>query len=90
MSRKSAYALKARDPAFAAAWNAALKTRAMDVKKLIDGGFPALPTTIALEKATNPFLRADDPALMKAVAMTGRKPAEVFKEVRTRKDQFKG
>jgi hypothetical protein len=27
MSRKSAYALKDRDPAFAAAWNAALKAR---------------------------------------------------------------
>lgn len=70
--------------------NSALKARAAEVERLVKDGKVALPTTIAQEKATNPFLRADDPALMKAVGMAGRKPAEVFKEIRTRKDQFKG
>ena len=49
---------------------------------------PTLPTTIGAEKATNPFLRADDPALMKGLGMAGAKPAAVFAEIRTRKDKF--
>jgi hydroxyacylglutathione hydrolase len=69
--------------------NPALKTRAAEVEKLIKDGQVALPTTIAQEKATNPFLRSDDPGVMKAVGMAGGKPAAVFKEIRTRKDQFK-
>ena len=51
--------------------NAALKERMAEVEKLRAEGKPTLPTTIAQEKATNPFLRADDPALMKAVGMAG-------------------
>ena len=41
--------------------NAALKERAAEVEKLRAAGKPTLPTTIGQEKATNPFLRADDP-----------------------------
>jgi len=70
--------------------NAALKARAAEVEKLVKDGRAALPTTIGQEKATNPFLRADDPALMRAVGMAGQKPAAVFREIRTRKDHFKG
>ena len=68
--------------------NTALKVRAAEVERLRGGGQLTLPTTIAQEKATNPFLRVDDPMLMKAVGMAGAKPAEVFKEIRTRKDKF--
>jgi len=68
--------------------NAALKKRIAEVEKLRAADKPALPTTIGLEKATNPFLRADDPAVMKALGMAGAKPADVFKEIRTRKDKF--
>jgi hydroxyacylglutathione hydrolase len=68
--------------------NAALKKRVAEVEKLRAAEKPALPTTIALEKATNPFLRADDPALMKSVGLATAKPAAVFKEIRTRKDKF--
>ncbi len=68
--------------------NAALKTRVAEVEKLRAEDKPTLPTTIAQEKATNPFLRADVPALMKAVGMEGASPAKVFAEVRTRKDRF--
>ena len=70
------------------AGNAALTKRVAEVEKLRAADKPALPTTIALEKATNPFLRADDPALMKGLGMASAKPAEVFKEIRTRKDKF--
>ena len=68
--------------------NAALKKRIAEVEKLRAEEKPALPTTIAQEKATNPFLRADDAGLMKAVGMASAKPADVFKEIRTRKDKF--
>ncbi len=68
--------------------NAALKTRFAEVEKLRAADKPALPTTIAQEKATNPFLRADDPALMKGLGMANAKPAAVFAEMRTRKDKF--
>ena len=40
------------------------------------------------EKATNPFLRADDPAMQAAVGMAGAEPAAVFAEIRKRKDNF--
>jgi hydroxyacylglutathione hydrolase len=68
--------------------NAALKTRFAEVEALSAGGKPALPTTIAQEKATNPFLRADDTGLMRNLGMAGAKPAAIFAEIRTRKDKF--
>jgi hydroxyacylglutathione hydrolase len=68
--------------------NAALKKRFAEVEKLRAEDKPTLPTTIAQEKATNPFLRADDPALMKQLGMAGAKPSAVFAEIRTRKDKF--
>jgi len=43
MSRKSAYALKDRDPLFAAAWNAALKAREGDKAHKADTPPPATP-----------------------------------------------
>ncbi len=46
-------------------------------------GEPTVPTTIGLEKATNPFLRA--PLLRPHLA-----PAEAFGEIRAAKDGFKG
>ncbi len=49
------------------------------------GGYTA-PTTLALEKKTNPFLRADQVAVARAVDMVGADPAIVFAEVRRRKD----
>ena len=67
--------------------NRALKERVAEVARLREAGQPALPTTIAQEKATNPFLRADDPGLMKRLGMAGANPAKVFAEVRTRKDK---
>jgi hydroxyacylglutathione hydrolase len=47
------------------------------------GGEATVPTTIGLEKATNPFLRA--PLLRPGLA-----PHEAFGEIRTAKDNFKG
>lgn len=70
--------------------NPALGARMAEVEQLVAAGQPTLPTTIGREKATNPFLRADDPNLMQRLDMAGAEPAQVFAELRTRKDRFKG
>ncbi len=68
--------------------NAALKARFAEVEKLRAADKMTLPTTIGQEKATNPFLRADDSTLMRKLGMANARPAEVFAEIRTRKDKF--
>ena len=68
--------------------NAALAARAAEIRALRAKSKPTLPTTIAAEKKTNPFLRADDPVLAEALGMTGADAAAVFAEVRGRKDLF--
>ena len=49
---------------------------------------PTVPNPLSLEKATNPFLRADDPAFRAAVGMHNHTPLEVFAAIRARKDRF--
>lgn len=68
--------------------NAALRERLAEVERLRAAGRATLPTTIGREKATNPFLRADAPELMRQLGMEGADPARVFAEIRTRKDRF--
>ena len=68
--------------------NADLKARAEAVTALRAQGKPTLPTTIALELAANPFLRAEVGSVQKAVGLEGADPAEVFSEIRRRKDNF--
>ena len=65
-----------------------LKARAEAVFAARARGEPTVPTTIGLEKATNPFLRA--PLLAAAVGAAGAPPAEAFGAVRAAKDGFKG
>ncbi len=62
----------------------ALKARADAVFAARERGEPTVPTTIAAEKATNPFLRAP---LLRPLATT---PAQAFAEIRAAKDSFKG
>jgi hydroxyacylglutathione hydrolase len=62
----------------------ALKARAEAVFAARERGEPTVPTTIAAEKATNPFLRA--PLLRPNAAS----PAQAFAEIRAAKDSFKG
>jgi hydroxyacylglutathione hydrolase len=68
--------------------NQALLRRAREVKALRAGGHWTVPTTLALEKATNPFLRAADPGLRAHLGMGGASDVEVFAETRRRKDSF--
>jgi len=68
--------------------NAALLSRVAEIESLrAAGGFTA-PTTIGVEKATNPFLRAADPAIRRHLDMETASDGEVFAEIRARKDRF--
>jgi hydroxyacylglutathione hydrolase len=68
--------------------NPALRARAEAVLRLREAGRPTVPSTLAEEKATNPFLRADVPEFQRATGLAGRPPPAVFAEVRHRKDIF--
>ena len=68
--------------------NAILKERAADVARQREAGVATLPTTIAIELATNPFLRAGDPGIQRQLRMTGADPAAVFTELRERKNRL--
>jgi hydroxyacylglutathione hydrolase len=67
--------------------NENLKRREAEVAALRTAGRFTLPSRMDLERATNPFLRADNPALQAAVGMPGGDPAKVFAALRERKNR---
>lgn len=67
--------------------NETLRNRADDVRSLRAANQPTLPTTIAEELATNPFLRADEPAIRKRLGLEDVPVWQVFAEIRKRKNQ---
>jgi hydroxyacylglutathione hydrolase len=62
--------------------------RLTEVKYLKRQKMPTVPSTLALERATNPFLRTGDPAIRKRLKMENAMGVEVFAELRRRKDKF--
>ena len=71
--------------------NAALASYAAEVFQRREHGQPTVPTTLARELATNPFLRADDPALQARWADRGARigdPVATFAALRHAKDTF--
>ena len=68
--------------------NPKLKARAAEIDRKRAAGQPTVPSTLADELDTNPFLRADDPAMAAAVGLSGADPVAVFAEIRKRKDTF--
>lgn len=70
--------------------NVALSIRAAEVERMREAGRFTIPVSLGMEKATNPFLRADRPELARAMGMPGAEPAEVFAALRKAKDAFKG
>ena len=73
--------------------NEALTERARRVAALRARNEPTVPTTMGLEKATNPFLRPMSPAISARVGLGGTHPAaadlvEVFARTRALKDRF--
>ncbi len=67
--------------------NPALKARAEEVAKLRAANQPTVPTLIRDEKEANTFLRADVPSVAAAVGLAGKSPADVFGELRERKNK---
>lgn len=68
--------------------NAALKARADDISARRAQNIPTVPSTLATERATNPFLRAHLPEFKSAVGMVDASDVDVFTEIRKRKDNF--
>lgn len=68
--------------------NAALKARAEAIARRRGQGLPTVPSTLAEERATNPFLRPDSPDLRRTLHLEGADAVAVFAETRARKDRF--
>ena len=69
--------------------NQQLKARSASIDAARARGEATVPSLLGEEKQTNPFLRADMPAVQQAVGMAGGDPVAVFAEVRHRKDVFR-
>ena len=65
-----------------------LVARMRDVEKRRAEGAPTIPSTIGLEKKTNPFLRPDSPEIRRTLDMERAGDVEIFAEMRSRKDRF--
>ena len=63
-----------------------LKMAAVDQRRAKQ--HPTVPSTIGEELATNPFFREDSLSLQQTIKMAGRKPIDVFTEIRKLKDRF--
>ena len=70
--------------------NLALATRIKDAKQTISQGGFTSPSDLALELATNPFLRCEESAIKRAMAKhaEGKDPLAVFSALRQAKDLF--
>lgn len=71
--------------------NAVMAKRMEDAKRTRASGQFTTPSTMDLEKRTNPFLRCGEAAIRNAARQAGHStgsPAEVFGAIRTMKDKF--
>ena len=67
--------------------NPALAARTAQARALRERGMPTLPVSLAAERASNPFLRIDAPALVATLGGTDR--VGRFAKLRRRKDAFR-
>ena len=68
--------------------NEALINRVEVVKVQREQGLATSPSRLDIELATNPFLRPSSPAIRAKLGMDKASDAEVFAEIRKRKDNF--
>lgn len=68
--------------------NPALDARIKSIATERGAGRPTVPSLLSEELATNPFLRATSPEVQRHLGMEGADPAQVFAEIRKRKDNF--
>lgn len=67
--------------------NGEIVSRLEAVNELRNKGMFTVPSTILIEKQTNPFLRCDSKAIRKRLDMVGRSPVAVFEKLRGMKDE---
>ena len=72
----------------AEAINAALQDRVQEIARLRAQGIPTVPTSIGLERQTNPFVRPTSGNSQATVNLVGADPLAIFAETRKRKDHF--
>lgn len=68
--------------------NAALTARVRATAEARRAGHPTVPSRLSLERATNPFLRCAEPAIARALGLSGADPVTVFARLRAQKDLF--
>jgi hydroxyacylglutathione hydrolase len=68
--------------------NETLQQRVAEITALRQADKPTVPSEIALERATNPFLRAEDAHIQAHLNMQDAAAVDVFAEIRARKDSF--
>lgn len=68
--------------------NIALNARAEATERARLAEEPTVPSELGLERATNPFLRTHVPAVAAQLDMAGATPADVFAQLRKRRDGF--
>jgi hydroxyacylglutathione hydrolase len=71
--------------------NAAVSAKAARVAELRARGLATVPSTLAEERATNPFMRVNSPAIIESVSSrlaSDRSPAAILGAVRAAKDNF--
>ena len=68
--------------------NADLLARASAVKQLRSQNLPSLPSTIALELATNPFLRCNQASIIKNSQTQNQAELSVFTAIRTLRNHY--
>ena len=66
--------------------NTALRDYAQQISAARAAGLPTVPTNLARERTTNPFLRADDPAIQ--ARWGGGDAVATFAALRRAKDSF--
>jgi len=73
--------------------NQAIRARIKAEKAKREQGLPTVPSTIGLEKATNPFLRSNEPAVIERMLSLGRikqkDPTETFAALREWKNTYR-
>jgi hydroxyacylglutathione hydrolase len=68
--------------------NSALISRVKAIDAARAAHRPTVPSTLSEELATNPFLRAADPAIARHLDLEGADPVTVFARIRSLKDAF--
>jgi len=67
--------------------NQILQDRALEVNRLRAAGQPTIPTTLAIELQTNPFLRETSKGIRSHLSLADASDVDVFSEIRERKNK---